>query len=128
MARMIEGTPQIVSCERVSGEDCFVARAHVRDVIELETVIDRLIPFGGHAHRAGAVCPRPAAHGRAAGRGVRPGWTSLASVMRYGTRGSGPHRGCSFTGRRLAPTSVASAARATLPAAPSASPAKPEPA
>ena len=46
MARAIQDTPQIVSCERVSGEDCFVARAHLRDVIELETVIDRLIPFG----------------------------------------------------------------------------------
>ena len=46
MARAIQDTPQIVSCERVSGEDCFVARAHLRDVAELEAVIDRLIPFG----------------------------------------------------------------------------------
>ena len=49
MGRMVEAiraTPQIVSCERVSGEDCFVARAHVADPLELEAVIDRLVPFG----------------------------------------------------------------------------------
>ena len=49
MGRMVEAiraTPQIVSCERVSGEDCFVARAHVADPAELEAVVDRLTPFG----------------------------------------------------------------------------------
>ncbi len=49
MARMIEvirETPQVVRCDRVSGEDCFVAWAHVRDVAEMEAVIDRIAPFG----------------------------------------------------------------------------------
>jgi len=49
MANMIEAirdTPQIVACDRVSGEDCFVARAHVHDVMEMEAVIDRIVPFG----------------------------------------------------------------------------------
>lgn len=49
MSKMIEAirdTPQIVACDRVSGEDCFVARAHVRDVAEMEVVIDRIVPFG----------------------------------------------------------------------------------
>ncbi|ABD54436.1 Lrp/AsnC family transcriptional regulator [Jannaschia sp. CCS1] len=49
MSKMIEAiqdTPQIVACDRVSGEDCFVARAHVRDVAEMEAVIDRIVPFG----------------------------------------------------------------------------------
>lgn len=46
MIEAIRETPQIVSCDRVSGDDCFVARAHVRDVTELEAVIDRLLPFG----------------------------------------------------------------------------------
>lgn len=31
---------------RISGEDCFVVRAHVRDVAEMEGVIDRIVPFG----------------------------------------------------------------------------------
>ncbi|WP_294228563.1 Lrp/AsnC family transcriptional regulator [uncultured Shimia sp.] len=46
MIAAIQDTPQIVVCERVSGEDCFVARAHVRDVAEMEAVIDRLVPYG----------------------------------------------------------------------------------
>lgn len=46
MIEAIQGTPQIVTCDRVSGDDCFVARAHVRDTAEMEAVIDRLLPFG----------------------------------------------------------------------------------
>lgn len=46
MAEAIRAVPQIVACERVSGEDCFVARAHVADPAEMEAVIDRLVPFG----------------------------------------------------------------------------------
>lgn len=46
MIEAIRETPQIVTCDRVSGDDCFVARAHVCDVIEMEAVIDRLLPFG----------------------------------------------------------------------------------
>lgn len=46
MIEAIRSTHQIVVCDRVSGDDCFVARAHVRDVAEMEKVIDRLVPFG----------------------------------------------------------------------------------
>jgi len=46
MIAAIQATPRIVRCERVSGEDCFVALAHVRNVAEMEAVIDRLVPFG----------------------------------------------------------------------------------
>ena len=46
MIEAIQATPQIVACDRVSGEDCFVARAHVHDVAEMEAVIDRIVPFG----------------------------------------------------------------------------------
>lgn len=46
MIEAIRETPQIVACDRISGEDCFVARAQVRDVAEMEAVIDRIVPFG----------------------------------------------------------------------------------
>ena len=49
MANMVEAiraTPQIVRAERVSGDDCFVVWAHVRDITEMEAVIDRILPFG----------------------------------------------------------------------------------
>jgi Lrp/AsnC family transcriptional regulator, leucine-responsive regulatory protein len=45
VAGLIRSLPQIVECDRITGEDCFLARAHVASVGELETLIDRIIPF-----------------------------------------------------------------------------------
>jgi len=39
-------TPEVVECHRVTGEDCYYAKLHVRDVEELERVIDRFTPYG----------------------------------------------------------------------------------
>jgi len=39
-------TPEIVECERITGEDCFLLRLHVRDMDDLEPVLDRFTPFG----------------------------------------------------------------------------------
>ena len=36
---------EIVACDRVTGEDCFIARAHVPSVEALERLIDRIIPY-----------------------------------------------------------------------------------
>lgn len=44
VAEIIQGIPEIVECDRVTGEDCFVARAHLRSVADLERVIDHIIP------------------------------------------------------------------------------------
>lgn len=60
MVKAIRETPQIVSCERVSGDDCFVARAHVRSVAEMEAVIDRLVPFGATNSSVVQSAPVPA--------------------------------------------------------------------
>lgn len=46
MTGAIRETPRIVACDRVSGEVCFVARAFVRDVANMEAVIDRIVPLG----------------------------------------------------------------------------------
>lgn len=45
VAELLDGIAAIVECDRVTGEDCFVARAHLRSVEELETVIDQIIPY-----------------------------------------------------------------------------------
>lgn len=45
VADILKGLPEIVECDRVTGEDCFLARAHVRSVDDLERLIDRIIPF-----------------------------------------------------------------------------------
>lgn len=42
VVEIIRGIREIVQCDRVTGDDCFVAKAHVRSVQDLERVIDRL--------------------------------------------------------------------------------------
>ena len=37
---------EVVECHRITGEDCFFLKAHVRDVAHLEELIDRFTPFG----------------------------------------------------------------------------------
>jgi Lrp/AsnC family transcriptional regulator, leucine-responsive regulatory protein len=39
-------TPEVVRCHRVTGDDCYVMTAHVRDVGHLEEVIDRFTVLG----------------------------------------------------------------------------------
>ena len=39
-------TREVVECERITGEDCFLMRLHVRDMEDLEPVLDRFTPFG----------------------------------------------------------------------------------
>ena len=46
IAQIARDTPEVVSCVRVTGEDCFVMNLHVRDVQHLEEVLDRFTPFG----------------------------------------------------------------------------------
>lgn len=40
--RLIEATPEIVECDKVTGEDCFVARVFVRSMEHLDSVVDRI--------------------------------------------------------------------------------------
>jgi Lrp/AsnC family leucine-responsive transcriptional regulator len=46
VARQAQDTPEVVECSRITGDDCFVLRAHVRDVDHLEEVIDRFTLYG----------------------------------------------------------------------------------
>jgi Lrp/AsnC family leucine-responsive transcriptional regulator len=45
VADILRGLPEVVECDRITGDDCFIARAHVRSMEHLEKVIDRIIPF-----------------------------------------------------------------------------------
>ena len=42
---ILRGLPEVVECDRVTGDDCFLARAHVRDAVDLERLIDHLVAF-----------------------------------------------------------------------------------
>ena len=46
VADLARGTPEVTECQGITGEDCFIMRAHVRDVEHLEEVIDRFVAFG----------------------------------------------------------------------------------
>jgi Lrp/AsnC family leucine-responsive transcriptional regulator len=46
VAEIATGTPEVTECQRITGDDCFFMRLHVRDVEHLEEVIDRFTPFG----------------------------------------------------------------------------------
>ena len=46
VAELAQATPEVVECHRITGEDCFFIKAHVRDVEHLEEVIDRFALFG----------------------------------------------------------------------------------
>lgn len=45
VAELLKEIPEIATCDRVTGEDCFIARVQVRSVVDLERVIDRIIPY-----------------------------------------------------------------------------------
>ena len=46
VAELARETPEVVECNRVTGDDCYIMRAHVRDVLHLEEVIDRFTVLG----------------------------------------------------------------------------------
>src|SRR5258708_5045451 len=45
VADILRGLREIVECDRITGEDCFIARAHVQSVDDLEKLIDQVIPY-----------------------------------------------------------------------------------
>lgn len=45
VAEILRDIPEVVECDRITGEDCFIARAHVETVEALERLIDELIPL-----------------------------------------------------------------------------------
>lgn len=46
VADLARATPEVVECHRITGEDCYFMKAHVRDVGHLEEVIDHFVALG----------------------------------------------------------------------------------
>ena len=46
VAKLAQRTLEVVECRRITGEDCYIALAHVRDVEHLEDVIDHFVALG----------------------------------------------------------------------------------
>ncbi len=45
VVEVLKTIPEIVECDRITGEDCFIARAYVGSMEELEMVIDQILPY-----------------------------------------------------------------------------------
>lgn len=45
LAQMLADAPEVVEADRVTGEDCFVAKVIVKDVQSLLAVVDRFVPY-----------------------------------------------------------------------------------
>jgi Lrp/AsnC family leucine-responsive transcriptional regulator len=73
VAEIARDTREIVECHRITGDDCFVLRAHVRDVDHLEEVIDRFTLFGQTTTSIVQSSPVP-------GRGVHLGEEAAAAA------------------------------------------------
>jgi Lrp/AsnC family transcriptional regulator, leucine-responsive regulatory protein len=39
-------TPEVVECHRITGEDCFFLKLHLRAIGDLEPLLDRFTPYG----------------------------------------------------------------------------------
>jgi Lrp/AsnC family transcriptional regulator, leucine-responsive regulatory protein len=46
VAELARQTPEVVECHRVTGDDCYVMTAYVRDVEHLEAIIDEFAAYG----------------------------------------------------------------------------------
>jgi Lrp/AsnC family leucine-responsive transcriptional regulator len=46
VAGLVKELPEVVEAHRITGDDCFLLKAHVRDVGHLEELIDALAPYG----------------------------------------------------------------------------------
>jgi Lrp/AsnC family leucine-responsive transcriptional regulator len=46
IAEIAERTPEVVECLRITGEDCFLIKVHLRSIDQLEEVLDHFISFG----------------------------------------------------------------------------------
>jgi Lrp/AsnC family leucine-responsive transcriptional regulator len=45
VAEILQGLPEVIACDRITGDDCFIARVCVRSIEHLERVIDAIIPY-----------------------------------------------------------------------------------
>ena len=46
IADLARATPEVVECHRITGEDCYLMKAHIRSMGHLEEIIDALAPYG----------------------------------------------------------------------------------
>jgi Lrp/AsnC family transcriptional regulator, leucine-responsive regulatory protein len=46
IAKLAQSLPQVTECHRITGEDCFLMRAHLRALEELDGLLDKFLAYG----------------------------------------------------------------------------------
>jgi Lrp/AsnC family transcriptional regulator, leucine-responsive regulatory protein len=46
IVKLAHSIPQVTECHRITGEDCFLMRAHLRSLDELDGLLDRFLVYG----------------------------------------------------------------------------------
>jgi Lrp/AsnC family leucine-responsive transcriptional regulator len=46
VAELARESSEVVECHRITGEDCFFLKLHLRDIEHLEEVVDRFLTYG----------------------------------------------------------------------------------
>jgi Lrp/AsnC family leucine-responsive transcriptional regulator len=46
IAKTAAATPQVVECQRITGEDCFLLKVHAPSIGDLEELLDRFLIYG----------------------------------------------------------------------------------
>jgi Lrp/AsnC family leucine-responsive transcriptional regulator len=46
IAKTAQDTPQVVECQRITGEDCFLLKVHAPSIGDLEEVLDQFLLYG----------------------------------------------------------------------------------
>ncbi|MGZ3636645.1 MAG: Lrp/AsnC family transcriptional regulator [Ktedonobacterales bacterium] len=62
IAELARRIPEVVECHRITGEDCFILKAHIPSMDQLDQVLDRLLLFGTTTTsivQSSPVLPRP---------------------------------------------------------------------
>ncbi len=46
IAELVRCIPEVVECHRITGEDCFILKAHIPAMNQLDQLVDRLLLYG----------------------------------------------------------------------------------
>lgn len=46
IAELARATPQVSECHRITGEDCFILKAHIEGLDRLDALLDSFLPYG----------------------------------------------------------------------------------
>lgn len=42
MQKLVEEIPEFTECDKVTGDDCFIGRLHIRSISDLDRILDKI--------------------------------------------------------------------------------------